>query len=170
MTDDTRLAEIEAQVNADAEVGYISDLPCVEDRRWLVARIRALEAQAAMDALLKVTVLGRRQLEKMLYEWQDAHQRDEWGHVYALMSGEVQRARELEDAVLDADLAACDAGGKGEDTSDRPMPINWPEGRPLPTEEQARQAVRNAQEMLDRLLEESRKKLPTSAPTRQFTR
>jgi hypothetical protein len=134
------------------------------------AHIAALEAQAAQEAFRDSVVFGRRTLEKMLYAWQDAHMNEAWGYTWATMCGEVRRVRELEDAVLDAALAARESGGKGEDTSDRPMPINWPEGRPLPTEEQARQAVRNAQEMLDRLLEESRKKLPTSAPTRQFTR
>jgi len=56
--------------------------------------------------------------------------------------------------------------------AERPVPANWPKDRPLPTVEQARQAVREGEEMIDKLIKESEKKLPRFDPTfpnRQFT-
>ncbi len=44
----------------------------------------------------------------------------------------------------------------------RPVPANLSEERPAPTIEQARQAVREGNEMIDRLLEEAKKKVPNT--------
>lgn len=42
-----------------------------------------------------------------------------------------------------------------ERTGERPIPANWPKDQPLPTIEQARQAVREGEEVVDRLLKKS---------------
>ncbi len=52
-----RLAEIEARLVCDEAAEYLADLDCVVDRRWLIARIRTLEAQAAKDAEIIETML-----------------------------------------------------------------------------------------------------------------
>lgn len=55
---------------------------------------------------------------------------------------------------------------------ERTVPTNWSKDQPLPTLEEARQAIREGMEMLDRLLKESEKKLPHSdpiLPKSQFT-
>jgi hypothetical protein len=72
------------------------------ENKELKARVRALEAQAALlDA-----VLARRAMEKALDVWDDTNYRITYSHLYSLALNEVRLARELEDAVLDAALAA----------------------------------------------------------------
>jgi hypothetical protein len=58
MSDDTRFAQVEMRANADAEYGYMADLPCVEDRMWLIARVHALkrETQLAEDGRMDMAI------------------------------------------------------------------------------------------------------------------
>jgi hypothetical protein len=113
MTDDTRLAEITMRANADKEYGYMADLPCVEDRMWLLSRVRALEAQAALDgAVIEAVVAVDRTdspygsgvwaLRKMTDNNGDGYFEDAWEAVTNL------------EGLLTA-LAARDARGEGEE-------------------------------------------------------
>ena len=52
-------------------------------------------------------------------------------------------------------------------SSERPLPANWPKDRPLPTIEQARDVVREAEDELEEYVKSHPRQSPP--PGRQFT-
>jgi hypothetical protein len=114
-----RVRELEAQEMLDSQIDRLANVimyeipgepsqnegacdTAIRIMRTQKARIRELEAQAA----LAEAVLARRAMEKALEDWLDSEQPDAGGKTYALLSREVRNARALEDAALDAALAA----------------------------------------------------------------